>query len=152
MWDTLLGGVLAMLGGWGALYVQMRQTRKIKMDEVVAERKVATNAKAYSCVKEIQGAFIQHGTEAALTLIANYEAWFFENRLFLPGEFPSKWLSIRNDLSKLIRCERQDPMPADARQEAETLMKRVEKSCTDAIMEIYKDMDLKPINLNANGG
>ena len=103
MWETILGGVLAIIGGWAAIWYQLSNTRKIRMDEVTAERKVTVNAEAYMYMKQIQSSYIQQDPKTTLDILASNEAWFFGNRLFLPGRFPEKWLLIRKDLSKSIR-------------------------------------------------
>ena len=98
MWETILGGALAILGGWGAIWFQFKNIRENRMNEIVAERKVTTNAEAYSYTKEVQSYFIQSSLEDTEKLIQSRENWFFGNRLFLPSEFPAKWLTIRHDL------------------------------------------------------
>lgn len=59
MIETILGGLLAILGGWGSTYFQLRYAGKNKMEEVLAEPKIEVNAQAYSIIKDIQGSFIQ---------------------------------------------------------------------------------------------
>lgn len=139
MLETLLGGILAILGGLGATYFQLRYAKKNKMEEVVAERKIAVNAQAYSIIKEIQGSFIQSSLQETYVLISRHEQWFFDNRLFLPGEFPSLWLSIRNSLRKLARREK---MSNNEDAELIELDGNIEKELKKAISEIYKDMGI----------
>ena len=147
MWDTIFGGLLAILGGWGAVWYQFRNARKRRMDELMADRKIEANAQAYSYTKEIQSHFLQSSTETTYQEMMSKEEWFFENRLFLPGEFPEKWLSIRNDLHKLLHLEKS---PSTTTEEMVALSKRIDLTATGAIHEIYNDMDLKPIKLTQN--
>jgi hypothetical protein len=144
MWDTLLGGLLAILGGWTATWYQLRNARKNRMDEIIAERKVTANAQAYSYAKEIESSLIQHDPTQTFQLILSREGWFFNNRLFLPGTFPAKWLSARNDLHKLIRWQKDTTKSTEEKDELE---ERIRTSITDAILEIYKDMNLKRIEI-----
>jgi len=144
MWETLLGGLLAVLGGWGSSYLHIRYARKNKMEEVVAERKVTANAQGYSYMKEIISLFNQENPKVALDKILSHEEWFFNNRLFLPGEFPSKWLSVRNDLRKLVGRQKGN---IGTTEELTNIDKQIESTCTEAIMEVYKDMNLKPISV-----
>jgi len=146
MWETLLGGFLAILGGWGAIWYQLRNTRKNRMDEVTAERKVTANAQAYAYMKHIQSSFIQQDIKTTLNAILSHEQWFFDNRLFLPGQFPEKWLSVRNDISTLSRWEN---TPSKTPEQLEEMDKRIEKNISEAIDEIYKDMDIKRIELSS---
>ncbi|HEY9202131.1 MAG TPA: hypothetical protein VIQ81_11095 [Gammaproteobacteria bacterium] len=140
MLETLLGGLLAVLGGWGSTYFQLRYARKNKMDEVVAERKVEVNAQAYSHIKDIQGSFLQATTKDTNNLIYKYEQWFFDNRLFLPGKFPTLWLSIRTNLNKYARTEQTKDTESV---ELEKLNKKIHDDIKEAIDEIYKDMGIK---------
>ncbi len=145
MWDTLLGGLLAIVGGWSAIWYQLRNARKSRMDEIIAERKVTTNAQAYSYAKDIESSLIQNDLPDTLQRILSREEWFFNNRLFLPGTFPAKWLSARNDLHKLIRWQKDTTKSAE---EKDALEERIRTSITDAILEIYKDMNLKRIEID----
>lgn len=144
MWETTLGGLLAILGGWGAVWYQSRNARKRRMDELMADRKIEANAQAYSNTKEIQSHILQSNTDTTCKIISNQEKWFFENRLFLPGQFPEKWISLRNDLSKMRQWEK---VPSKTSEELAALSKRINSTVEEAVYEIYNDMDLKPIKL-----
>jgi hypothetical protein len=144
MWETVLGGLLAILGGWGAIWYQLRNTRKNRMAEITAERKVTANAQAYAYTKQIDSSLTQRDTRDTLNLILSREEWFFNNRLFLPGKFPARWLSIRNDLYKLSRWQTD---PSKSPEEITALEERIQTSATEAIDEIYKDMNLQRIEL-----
>ena len=145
MWQTALGGLLAILGGLIANWIQLRYTRRIRMDEIIAERKVTANAQAYSHMKEIEASEVQEDTGSTREIMQKYEQWFFDNRLFLPGKFPEKWLLVRNDLFKLARWQTIDSKTPD---ELFGLEERISATISDAIDEVYKDMDLKRIDLS----
>lgn len=142
MLNTLLGGFLALLGGCVVTYIQLRYARKTKMNEIIAEKKVNANSQAYSHMKEIQSQFSQLGVKAALKQILSHEEWFFNNRLFLPGDFSAKWLSARNDLLKLSRRE-----GSKNTKEIIHLDSLIENTCKEALLEIFKDMNIKPFSL-----
>ncbi len=148
MWDTILGGLLAILGGWGAIWYQFRATTKRRMNELLADRKIEANAQAYSIVKEIQGHLVQSDMETTHQRILDKEEWFFSNRLFLPGQFPEKWLSIRNDVGTLKFWEKASSKTPE---EMATLSRQIDSTVTDAVLEIYSDMGLKPIDLSQRG-
>lgn len=145
MWDTLLGGLLAIFGGWGAAWYAAKNARENRMNEIVAERKVSANAEAYSYVKEIQSLFSQSSPEHTLDSMMDREAWFFNTRLFLPGEFPAKWLAVRTDLQKCIRWQVDQSKTLE---EKTKLSERISSTLTEAIDEIYKDMKLNRIVLD----
>jgi hypothetical protein len=118
------------------------------MNEIIAERKVTANAQAYSYAKEIESSLIQNNPTKTFQLILRREEWFFNNRLFLPGTFPAKWLSARNNLNKLIRWQKDTTKSTE---EKDAIEERVRTSITDAILEIYKDMNLKRIEIGGKG-
>jgi len=95
-------------------------------------------------VKEVKSSLLQKSTEDILRLVLAREEWFFSNRLFLPGKFPAKWLSIRNDLHRLKRWQ---GGASKTPEEITALEEQIEQSATDAIDEIYEDMNLEPIEL-----
>ncbi len=73
MWQTLLGGFLAILGGWFAIWYQLRNTQKNRMNEVTAERKVTANAQAYAYMKEVQSKLFQEDSKSTLKAILSHE-------------------------------------------------------------------------------
>ncbi len=108
MWNTLLGGFLAIIASFVATWFQQRKIVKTRMNEIVAERKISANADAYSYAKEIRSYLSQQGPLNASKLILSREEWFFSQRLFLPGSFPEKWLTARNNLPKLVQLEQSE--------------------------------------------
>jgi hypothetical protein len=67
----------------------------------------------------------------------------FQNRLFLPGKLPNKWLTIRNGLIKVT-----DELDTDDKEDdANKLIERLIKIGNEAIDEIYKEMKLEKIVL-----
>jgi hypothetical protein len=110
------------------------------MNEVIAERKVECNAKAYSNIKELQAAFGQSTLEDAMGFMLKNEDWFFENRLFLPGKFPELWMEIRTDLRKLKRRQENNTPSDEVIELDESISNKIDK----AIKEIYTDMEMEP--------
>lgn len=143
MLQVIAGGLIAILGGIIGMWLQARNTRRIKMDEIIAEKKVNTNAEAYRYMKIIESMLQQSSHEETLKKILEYEDWFFNVRLFLPGKFPDKWLSIRNGLSKAARLQGQ-PEKAD---ELTKLERELLDLANKAILEIYKEMNLPRIEV-----
>ena len=148
MWETALGGLLAILGGLGAVWFQFRNARKRRMDELMADRKIEANAQAYSIIKEIQSHLLQSDAETTNSVIMSKEAWLFDNRLFLPGRFPDLWLSIRNDFRKLCQWEKSSSKTPE---ELTELSKRIDSNVEKAIHEIYNDMGIEPMDLGRIG-
>lgn len=144
MWETILGGLLAILGGWGATWYQAKNARRNRMEELTAERKILANGEAYAYTKEIASALIQADIRDVASLIAQREEWFFRSRLFLPGTFPEKWLELRNVILKLARRETSD---SASPKDIESFQQRAESLAEQAIEEIYKDMNLEKIEI-----
>ena len=146
MWEVVLGGLLAILGGWGAIWYQSRTTLESRMERLLADRKIEANAEAYSVVKEIQRHFFQSDTQTTHQHILDKEDWFYKNRLFLPGQFPEKWFSMRDDVRKLGFWEESS---SRTREEKADLLTKIDSTIKDAILEIYNDMGLEPIDFSS---
>lgn len=138
-WSVLLGAVVAAGGGFAAIWIQAKLTRRIRMDERIAERKVEVNAQAYYKIKIIDSMLVQATTEDVLKQIQKDEQWFFENRLFLPGKFPDKWLSIRAGLQRAILLQHNLPITANELTRLDTDLRNLAE---EAIQEIYREMGL----------
>lgn len=144
IWGVLLGGLFAIVGGYIATASQTRFARERRMEEVIAEKKVAANSEAYSRIKRVSSLMVQSTIKETFDYMAKNEVWLFDNRLFLPGKFPDKWLTIRNGLSKALRLEQQLPSTATELSELEG---KLSKIATEAGNEIYKEMKLSPIEV-----
>jgi hypothetical protein len=149
MLDTIIGGLLAIAGGLlGTIYTS-RKVRSNRMEELIAERKVEANAEAYTRAKQIQGMWIQSSQEATTAAVLSHEEWFFKTRLFLPGKFPDLWLQVRNDIQRYGFMLNQ-PRRADS--ELQAISERIKSNLNRAILEIYVDMNVPPMDLSALGG
>jgi hypothetical protein len=151
MLDTIIGGLLAIAGGVLAQLLTARMVRKTRMDELVAERKVDANAEAYSRAKQIQGMWTQASEEATRAAVLSHEEWFFKTRLFLPGKFPELWMQARNDIQRYV-FELHRPNRTDAHDaELQALSERIRANLNQAILEIYADMKVLPMDLSKLG-
>ncbi|HTU64325.1 MAG TPA: hypothetical protein VMF52_00125 [Steroidobacteraceae bacterium] len=149
MLDTIIGGLLAIAGGIIGQIITARMVRKTRMDETIAERKVEANAEGYSRVKQIQGMWIQASQEQTQAAMYGHEDWFFKTRLFLPGKFPDLWMQVRNDISSYGLMLHQ---PSREDSELQAISERIKSNLNKAVMEIYADMDVPPMDLTALGG
>ena len=140
---VIVGGLLSILGGIIGMRFQAKNARRIRMDEIIAEKKVSANAEAYRRMKTIESMLHQSSLEETLKEIIAYEDWFFSSRLFLPGKFPDKWLSIRDGLYKACPLQGQ-PEKAN---ELTKLEGHLAKLTEEAIVEIYKEMNLERIKV-----
>jgi len=145
VWNTIaavvVGGLISSLSGIAAVYFQAVSTKRKRMDEIMAERKVTADAEAYSRVKRLQGLLYENLDEAWAHMCRS-EEWFFNNRIFLPGNFPNKWITTRNWLSELV-IWRRDNLKTPSEQVE--LLKKIEGITAEAIDEVYKDVGGKRI-------
>ena len=94
--------IVAILGP----IIQSKRTRRMRMDEVLAEKKFIADGEAYEHMKIIASNLRQSSLEKVKKIMRNKEDWFFQNLLFSPGKFADMWLSIRNAIDKAIRLEK----------------------------------------------
>jgi len=144
MWSVIVGGLLAIAGGFLATWLQAKYARKIKMDEIVAEKTVAANTDGYAHIKKISSMMDREKPDQALHFIISTDEWLFRNRLFLSGKFPDKWLTIRNSLYKIKKLEEGSE---EDRSKIPELLKALKATAAEAGDEIYKEMGLKRIEV-----
>lgn len=78
--------------------------------------------------------------EDILQVLIKDEDWFSENRLFLPGKFPNKWITIRNGVVKLFEV-------GEEGEEFKKIKRKLIQKIEEAIGEIYKDMGVSEIKV-----
>lgn len=139
LWHLVIGAVLSAFGGAVVIWVQAGFARRTRMDELIAERKVEANRQAYSRIKVIESMLVQAKTEDVLKQMHTDEQWFFDTRLFLPGDFPNKWLSIRLGLQKAVLLQHNLPKTANELTQLDASLRTL---ADEAIQEIYKEMGL----------
>jgi len=66
MLRVIIGGLLAILGGFVATYYQAKKARKIRMDEIIAEKKIQASAEAFTKFTELKGITTRGTTKAAV--------------------------------------------------------------------------------------
>ena len=144
MIQVIIGGILATLGGMVGIWFQAKNARRIRMDEIIAEKKIQADNEAYIRIKTIEAMLIQSDLEEVKGKFYEYDEWFFNTRLFLPGKFPDKWLSIKSNLIKAIGLKRKLPNSTKELTELETYLSELKD---EAIDEIYKEMKLSDMQI-----
>ena len=137
---AILGGLLAIAGGFVAAWFQLRITRHARMNTIIAEKKVKANAEAYQYVKEIERSLVQRSDQETLLLMTDRDHWLAANRLFLPGAFPEKWAALRITLQWLVGRPPQGPRDYAHMHGLRMKALRIAK---DALQEIYHDMGIE---------
>jgi hypothetical protein len=144
MLPVVIGGMLAILGGIIGVSIQAMYARKIKMDEIIAGKKVEANNGAYGRIKTIEAMLTQSELEDVSNKFDEYDEWFFNTRLFLPCKFPDKWLSIKSNLIKAIALQRKLPDTADELMKLRNFLRKLKD---EAIDTIYKEMRLSDMQI-----
>ena len=153
MLQVIIGGLLAIAGGFVATYYQAKKARRIRMDEIMAEKKIQANAEAFTKFTELKGATMVGTTKAAVGAIESQMEWLFKNRLFLPGEFYSKWFSLRMVLHNIQSVKEDLETEENPQVKEQLITKKTElkknSQCLldEAEKEILKDMNVSPISI-----
>jgi hypothetical protein len=135
--------LLSILGGFLSGLIQARRARRVRLEELTAERMVQSNAEAYGKMKRLQSLLQQSDLHTVAKAIQEYELWFWDNRLFLFGRFSDKFLGLRAGIFRALRLGKQLPEKAD---ELSTLESELNRLVAEAIQEICKEMDVKPLD------
>ena len=157
---VVLGAVLATAASAVTTFVQSRVARRVKMDELIAERKVDANAIAYREMKQVQTLLVFPLIEgvsesdvllAHLKILAGFfkktDEWLFSNRLFLPSNFPDHWVAVRSGVH-----EAQKAIEDNELERAKRLVETLRAEARAGIMEIYDEMDLEPLEVGDSEG
>jgi hypothetical protein len=137
---AILGGLIAIAGGFVAAWFQLRIARRTRMHAIIAEKKVKANAEAYQYMKDIERSLIQRSDEETLALINQRDAWLSANRLFLPGSFPEKWEALRITMKWLVGSPVEGARNPDTTHRLRVKALRLAK---DALAEVYEDMEIE---------
>lgn len=138
-----VGGLLAILGGFLSGLYQARRARRVQMEELIAARKVQANAEGYGKMKHLQGLLIQSEIESVAKAMQDFEEWFWNNCLFLPAGFSVRFHDLQKGVSRAKRLTKQLPKTAE---ELSTLEGELGRLMEESNQEIYRDMNLKPID------
>ena len=141
--SALIGGLITGLITLAGIFFQASSVRRKRMDEVTAERKVDADAKAYDDMKMIASLLTRNKPAwDIIQWMESRQSWFFSSRIFLPGKYPAKWLSIRNELMAFHSLH--SPGNPGLRVEI-NLTEHLLKLAAEAIDEVYKDIGLERI-------
>jgi hypothetical protein len=135
-----VGGLLAIAGGFAANWFQMRITLRMRMNQLIAERKVSADADALKYLKLIESHLAEHSDAQALALMLGREDWLFGNRLFLPAGFAELWISLQTTLRWI--SEAPDEAARDF-EDVHRLRVRALRYVKQAAQEIYHDMNFE---------
>ena len=141
--------VLLIMGGLFGAWIQAKFARKIRMQEIIAEKKLQVYAEAYAKVKHIISVIAQSSSLVpAKELFQKNEEWFWKNRIYFPGEFPDYWLTGRNHVDVHVVTEQltqRGESTEEQRKEYVRIKQQLPKELGKATEIIYKELNLKEI-------
>ncbi len=95
---------------------------------------------AYSKLKTLESLHGQGPEGSAFKEIMGYEGWFWENRLFFPGEYAQVWIELKQSLRILWRRQKHGDRAGTTIPKLES---EVDNLIAKAIDEIYKETKTK---------
>ena len=152
---VFVGALLAILGGFMAIWYQTKKARQVRREEIIAEKRIEANREAFSRIIDLRAVMLQSTPEQVLEWIGRNEKWFFDSRLFLPGDFAEKWLAVRQYCQRLVKLKTTLEQIKDELRKGGIIdeMVECESYCTQltdkALGEIYRDMNISPIAIEA---
>ena len=152
-----VGALLASLGGFLAIWFQTKKARQVRREEIMAEKHIEANVEAFNQIKDLRSVMQQSTPEQVLEWITRNEKWFCDSRLFLPGNFVEKWLSMRKYCQRIVKLKTTLAQIKDELRKGGIIdeMGECESYCTElaekALDEIYSDMNISPITFEAAG-
>lgn len=145
-WGNLLpvviGGLLAIAGGVAGAVVRAHYAQHTRLQEEIAARKIVTCQEAYAKIKQLESLHGQAHDGHAFKSLMGYEGWFWEHRLYLPGEFAQLWIELKATLRTLLRRQNYGEKEDN---EIEVLEAHATELIEKAIQEVYKVTKNKPL-------
>ena len=99
---VLIGAASSIVGGFLATWYRARIAGRVRLQETIAERKVAAYGKALELIGQVQSILVQGTKNDALAFLGDNGSWFADNLILLPHAFVVNWRSIRHNLKKAI--------------------------------------------------
>lgn len=100
MIKVIIGGILAIIGGIIGRFLEAKYARRVKKEEIIAEKQIFAIQGAYDRATRIKGMLLMGTTKEARDAMREYSDWFFANRLFLPHRFSENWITIQSNIAK----------------------------------------------------
>jgi hypothetical protein len=144
----LVGGLCAAFGGFLAMWYQVKKSREIRREQIIAEKEVEVCSWAALQIYELQGKLMGNLSNAIQFMDENNK-FFMENILFFPKEFRDKWGSIRVNLNKANSLEEEIKKQPNNKKEAELhcLQVYLDKLAKEAEKAILDKIRQPPINI-----
>ena len=138
-------------GGFLAMWYQAKKTRRVRREEMMAERQIEANADAFNHIVDLRFVMQQNTPEKVLEWLGQNEKWFLASRLFVPSGFAGKWMAIGKYCRRLVKLNAKLKQMDDEMRKGGIIdeMRECESYCSkladEALGEIYRDMNIAPI-------
>ncbi len=153
MGQVVIGGLVAIFGGFLATWYQATKARKIRIDEIMAEKQVEAWRQAHNRITRLKSMMIQRSNKDVCEWIGENEEWFFTSIPFLPNKFVNKWLSIRKYWRRATRLS-DSPQGDYDEEKRSTVIDEIceceshcEKLAEEALAEIERNLGIEPIRI-----
>lgn len=162
MLEIIVGGALAVSGGILGTWLQARFSRRAKMGEILAERRVNASEEAFKRIIYIRACMWGDTIANAAIKFEENASWFLENRLFLSGKFSGAVSGLRLSLSKAARLAKivgKEPGFHESPQKENELIDELTETelcanrlADEAIDELLRDMGLTEMTIELPDG
>jgi hypothetical protein len=162
MLEIIVGGALAISGGIIGTWLQARFSRRAKMGEILAEKRVNACEEAFKRMLDIRASMWGDRIENAAIKFEENANWFVENRLFLSGKFSGAVSGLRLSLSKAARLARiigKEPGFHESPEKENEMIDKLTETETrsnrladEALDELLRDMGLTEMTIELPDG
>ena len=113
------------------------------MEETIGEKQVEIYKEALSAIGYLSSLLLQGTLEDSLDFITKEDKWFWDSRAFLPQKFSDNWVSIKLNLRKVVRRQKND----EDGNVISNIESHVNQLTDEAQEEILKALKLQPITV-----
>ena len=99
----LLGALCAIVGSIAAKWYEIKTARKLKMEEIIGEKKVEAYQKLLPLLTYLQRLIIKDANGTTLKYVEDNIEWLDNNRIVLPTEVYESWFEITLVQNKFIK-------------------------------------------------
>lgn len=139
---VIVGGVLAVIGGFAGVWFQTIFASKRRFKEIIAEKMVEIYPEAIAKIFDLRCHIPQSSDSETLQFIEDNLDWLKQNRAFLPQRIYDNWHEIRR-ISRQIVWHRNGELHLSL-EEIKGLEKSRENLTDESEKLLLKNFDLKP--------
>ncbi len=144
---VLIGGLCAIAGSFLSTWYLVKKARNIRMEETIAEKQVEICREALSAIGYLRSLLLQGTLKDSLDFMLKHDKWFWDSRAFLPHKFLDNWLSIKLNLQKVVRTQK-NRTGENAVEKVDKYEEFINKLACDAETEILSVLSLPPITIH----